>query len=187
MRLDWCFLTGISRVYNMNIFAIEGKDNNIDWVKSAQSQDNYRVVKMILESCQMLCTALNELAGKQVAPYRSTHKHHPSTKWVLSSSANFEALVEHTMALLEEYTLRFNKIHKCTSVLERCVDLYDANMFPTQEPTQLPLAMPLKFHSSNTIESYRRFYASKPRVRYPKNKVPRWFKKYRGKKEYQVI
>ena len=49
----------------MNIFAIEGDGVEIDWVKSAQSQDNYRVVKMILESCQMLCTALNELSGEQ--------------------------------------------------------------------------------------------------------------------------
>ena len=70
----------------MNIFAIEGnpKTNEIDWVKSAKSLDNYRVVKMILESCQMLCTTLNELYGEQVAPYRSTHKNHPSTKWVLT-------------------------------------------------------------------------------------------------------
>ena len=38
----------------MNIFAIEGdiETGEIDWVKSAQSQDNLRVVKMILESCQ---------------------------------------------------------------------------------------------------------------------------------------
>ena len=82
----------------MNIFAIEGSDNNIDWIKSAKSQDNYRVVKMILESCQMLCTTLNELSDRQVTPYRSTHKSHPSTKWVRASSANFESLVEHTMA-----------------------------------------------------------------------------------------
>ena len=40
----------------MNIFAIEGDGNNIDWVASAKSQDNYRVVKMILESCQILST-----------------------------------------------------------------------------------------------------------------------------------
>ena len=86
----------------MNIFAIEGQNNRIDWVKSAQSQDNYRVVKMILESCQMLCTVLNEQAGKQITPYRTTHKNHPSTKWVRDSSANFEALVEHAMAMLEE-------------------------------------------------------------------------------------
>ena len=50
----------------MNIFAIEGQNNKIDWIKSAQSQDNYRVIKMSLESCQMLCTTLNEQVGKQL-------------------------------------------------------------------------------------------------------------------------
>ena len=36
----------------MNIFAIEGnaETGEIDWRASARSQDNYRVVKMILES-----------------------------------------------------------------------------------------------------------------------------------------
>ena len=45
----------------MNIFAIEGdvETGEIDWVKSAQSQDNLRVVKMILESCQILSTAVS--------------------------------------------------------------------------------------------------------------------------------
>jgi len=171
----------------MNIFAIEGENNNIDWVKSAKSQDNYRTVKMILESCQMLCTAINELAGKQVTPYRSTHKSHPSTKWVRASSANFEALVEHTMAMLEEYTERFGKIHKCSSVLEKCLDLYDPSLFPSQKQTRLPLAMPYEFHSDDIVESYRRFYASKLRIRYPKDKIPGWFLKYRGKQKFDII
>ena len=171
----------------MNIFAIEGDNNNVDWIKSAQSQDNYRVVKMILESCQMLCTTLNEQVGNQVTPYRSTHKSHPSTKWVRASSANFEMLVEHTMAMLEEYTERFGKVHKCAGVLEKCIEIYDPSLFPSLEPTKLPLAMPYEFQSEDIIESYRKFYASKPKIRYPKNKVPGWFKEYRGDKEYQVI
>ena len=58
----------------MNIFAIEQTPTGaIDWVKSAQSQDNYRVVKMILESVQMLCTAINDQHGEQVTPYRNAH------------------------------------------------------------------------------------------------------------------
>jgi len=173
----------------MNIFAIEGDPatNSIDWIKSAQSQDNYRVVKMILESCQMLCTTINILSDAHVAPYKSTHKSHPSTKWVRASSANFEALVEHTMAMIDEYHVRFGKIHKCTSVLDKCLKLYDASLFPEHKPTPLPLAMPPEFRTDSIIESYRRFYASKPRMRYPANKIPSWFAKYRGDKEYQIV
>ena len=171
----------------MNIFAIEGNNGVIDWKASARSQDNYRVVKMILESCQMLCTAINQLSGEQIAPYRSTHKHHPSTKWVMASSANFEALVEHTEAMLQEYTARFGKIHKCQHVLAACKALYTPSLFATSEPTRLPLAMPHEFHSEDIVESYRKFYASKPKIRYPKDKVPHWFYKYRGNKGFEII
>ena len=173
----------------MNIFAIEGntETNEIDWVKSAQSLDNYRVIKMILESCQMLCTTLNEFSGKQVTPYRSTHKNHPSTKWVRTSSANFEALVEHTVAMIEEYKERFGKTHKCTTVLERCLELYSPSSFPLNELTLLPLCMPPEYRSESIVESYRKFYVSKPRMRYPEAKIPDWFSALRGNKEYQIV
>lgn len=166
----------------MNIFAIEGTGNKIDWEASARSLDNYRVVKMILESCQMLCTAINEIAGEQVAPYRTTHKNHPSTKWVRSSSANFECLVRHTLSMLDEYTERFGKIHKCAGVLEKVLDLYDPSLFPSEHYTPLPLCMPEEYHSDNIVDSYRRFYTAKPRMRYAKSKVPPWFSRLRVEK-----
>tara|TARA_B100000700_G_C14972214_1_gene822025 strand:+ start:318 stop:836 length:519 start_codon:yes stop_codon:yes gene_type:complete len=172
----------------LNIFAIE-KDNrnNIDWIGSAYSQDNYRVVKMILESCQMLSTALNELSDAEIAPYKTTHKNHPSNIWVRESSDNFENLSIHTLALLEEYTSRFNKTHKCSAVLEQILESYQPELFPSREPTPLPLCMPAEFQGSCTVDSYRRFYASKDKIRYPKGKVPNWFEKYRGDKPYTVI
>ena len=164
----------------MNIFAIEQTPSgDIDWVKSAQSQDNYRVVKMILESVQMLCTAINDQHGEQVTPYRNAHLNHPSTKWVRESSANFERLVEHTLAMLDEYTERFGKIHKCAGVLEKVLDLYDPNRFNCHIDTPLPLCMPDEFKGDSIVESYRKFYASKPRMRYPTEKIPVWFHQYR--------
>ena len=173
----------------MNIFAIEkSKDGGIDWVGSAKSQDNYRVVKMILESCQILCTNLNYLYGEKVSPYRSCHLNHPSTKWARESSANFEMLIEHTMALIDEYHLRFgNKNHKCESVLEKVLDLYEPSLFPSNDPTTLPMCMPDEFKGSCIVESYRSYYSSKPRVRYPKNKIPSWFVERRGSKPFEII
>ena len=51
----------------MNIFAIEGdvETGEIDWEKSAQSQDNLRVVKMILESCQIMSESCQSDAEKK--------------------------------------------------------------------------------------------------------------------------
>tara|TARA_R110000744_G_scaffold127680_1_gene234576 strand:+ start:919 stop:1431 length:513 start_codon:yes stop_codon:yes gene_type:complete len=170
----------------MNIFAIEdNKAGGIDWIKSAQSQDNYRVVKMILESCQILSTVLNEQGID--APYRSFNPKHPSCLWAAESSDNFTNLVVHCAAMIEEYEERFNKTHKCKAVLTKIINLFEASNFPTDKPTPLRMAMPDIFRSSNIVESYRKFYASKPRMRYPKEKIPSWFKEYRKEETYQII
>ncbi len=171
----------------MNIFAIEKSPNSdkIDWVKSAKSQDNYRVVKMILESCQILSTVLNEQGIK--APYRSFNPKHPSCLWAAESASNFANLITHCEAMIEEYEERFGKQHKCKDVLKQIVSIYDPTKFPTMRPTRLRMAMPDEFRSDDIVESYRRYYASKPRIRYPANKIPAWFDKYRGDMEYQVI
>ena len=170
----------------MNIFAIESAgDGGIDWVKSAQSLDNLRVVKMILESCQILSTVLNEQG--LVAPYKSFNPKHPSCLWAAETSANFRALVVHCDAMLKEYTERFRKTHKCDAVLDQIVDLYDRDNFNCHYPTPLKMAMPDYFKRADVVESYRRYYANKNNMRYPENKVPDWFVEYRGDKEYQLI
>ena len=64
----------------MNLFYLDR-----DPVEAARMQCDRHVVKMILETAQMLSTAHIELDGKQVA-YKATHKNHPSTVWVRSSS-----------------------------------------------------------------------------------------------------
>ena len=97
------------------------------------------------------------------------------------------SLVIHCSEMIEEYKRRFNKVHKCEAVLHKVQSMFDPKVFPSHEPTRLPLAMPSEFKSDDIVESYRRFYASKPRVRYPKSNVPKWFVKYRGNKEYQIV
>ena len=172
----------------MNIFAIEGneKTGEIDWVKSAKSQDNYRVVKMILESCQILSTALNEQGLK--APYRSFNPKHPACLWATESSENFRNLMKHCASMIQEYEARFDKTHKCKEVLTRIGKMYKPENFPTNKTTPLRMAMPDYFKvKNNPVLSYRKYYASKPRMRYPKDKVPEWFTKYRGEKPFTVV
>jgi len=94
----------------MNIFAT---DNNP--IQSAIYLDDKRVVKMVLESTQMLCTAINEWGGN--APYKSTHKNHPANVWVRQTRHNFDWLLAHAKALSAEYTYRYGKIHKCLDIL----------------------------------------------------------------------
>ena len=94
----------------MNIFYLDK-----DPVKAAKLQYNKHVVKMILESAQMLCTAHHVLDNRvrllDDIPYKITHVNHPSTKWVRTNNRNYMWLYHHMMALGDEYTKRYNK--KC--------------------------------------------------------------------------
>lgn len=105
--------------------------------KSAEYLDNKRVVKMILESCQMLSTAINELGGK--APYRSTHKNHPSNVWVRESYENFMWLWNHMEALSEEYLTRYGKQHKSYLIFKNSDILVQAKqLLPNKGLTKKP-------------------------------------------------
>lgn len=95
-------------------------------VESAKYLDNRRIIKMTLESMQLLSTAINYYGG--TGPYKTTHKDHPCTKWVIESRSNAEWLVKHFKALCEEYTKRYNKTHKCESYIESIVS--QLNLIP---------------------------------------------------------
>jgi len=85
-----------------------------------------------------------------------------------------------------EYSERFGKTHKCAAVLGKIAGLFDADNFPTSDPTPLRLAMPDEFRSDNPVVAYRKFYASKPRLRYPVDKIPSWVYDYRNE-PFEVI
>lgn len=82
--------------------------------KSAEYLDDKRVIKMVLESAQMLCTAKNTVDGN--SPYKPTHANHPCNVWARQSQANYNWLFEHFIALSEEYTKRYSKIHKSSQL-----------------------------------------------------------------------
>ena len=96
----------------MNIFVTDP-----DPIVSAQNLDTKRVIKMILESAQMLCTALHQNGASHLAKYKQTHLNHPSNVWVRTTRSNYEWLLNHMRALLDEYTFRCGKLHACESMV----------------------------------------------------------------------
>ena len=68
----------------MNIFYL-----NSDPVVAAEKQYNKHVVKMILESAQLLCSAHHMLDSEIDVPYKLTHKNHPSAVWTRRSLQNY--------------------------------------------------------------------------------------------------
>ena len=51
----------------------------------------------------------------------------------------------------------------------------DLKKFSASSSTPLRLAMPDEFKSSNAVKSYRDYYSTKEKMRYPKDKIPDWF------------
>lgn len=108
----------------MNIFFL-----SMCYRLAAQMQCDRHVVKMILETAQLLCTAihlyqlsLDEEDRADLEPYglyKKTHQHHPMRKWVSEARANFEWALNHGLALCDEYTHRYGKVHKTRALLER--------------------------------------------------------------------
>lgn len=92
----------------MNIFFLDS-----DPKKNAQYHVDRHVVKMIVESLQLLSAAF----PPGVAPYKVTHANHPCAIWVRESRSNYNELVEIAEALCAEYTHRYGKTHKCESLL----------------------------------------------------------------------
>lgn len=98
----------------MNIFATSPCP-----VESAVALDDVRVIKMILESAQMLSGAIYVCSGKVHDDiYKPTHLKHPCTVWATSSSENWKWLYKHTEALCAEYTFRYEREHKTKAVLQ---------------------------------------------------------------------
>jgi len=65
---------------------------------AAKVQYNKHVVKMILESAQMLCTAHHVYGNaeqKLNVPYKQAHLNHPSTIWTRQCRANYRWLYLH--------------------------------------------------------------------------------------------
>lgn len=134
----------------MNIFILDE-----DPILAARDQCDKHVVKMVLESAQLLCSPFDS----GTAPYKRTHYNHPCSKWAQASSENFDWLALHALALCEEYTYRYKKIHKSEKVINWCIENKFILSFANKSRTAFALAMPDKYKSGNAVESYRAYYS----------------------------
>lgn len=133
----------------MNIFALHSEP-----IQAAVWHCDKHVVKMALESAQMLCTNLN-LLGLET-PYKSCHRNHPCTIWARQTRSNFVWLCDLGLALCMEYTYRYGKTHACEKVIEYCYDL--KNHIPEGDLTPFAQAMPDVYKCSDSVQAYRSFY-----------------------------
>lgn len=84
----------------MNIFATSSCPR-----ECAQALDSRRLVKMVTETAQILCSATGS------GPYRPTHVNHPVVRWCAREWENRLWTYQHFLALNVEYSERFRRVH----------------------------------------------------------------------------
>lgn len=179
----------------MNIFILDN-----DPVIAAQEQCDKHVVKMIVESAQMLSTVHRMLDGvmerrpsksgamlqywklndqRENILYKACHFNHPSTVWTRESKANYQWHYKHFIALCDEYTYRYGKVHSTDTKLRIALQQIPTNI-PKKHMTPFKLAMGSNPECmlEDAVESYRRFYETKQKrftMVWTKRPVPKWF------------
>ena len=137
---------------------------------------------MPLETCQMLAIVASEkwghgfgtlpkADGTPYATEKGAFRNHPCTIWANEFVNNWRWLIRHGLALCEEYTNRYGKVHTCQKTL-----LVAQEIFPKADPTgrsgkettPFVRAMPDEFKldtSISTFDAYKMYIASKPWVK----------------------
>ena len=153
----------------MNIFFL---DKNT--TKCAQYHNDKHVVKMILETAQLLCGAHWVTGGE--APYKLSHKNHPCSIWVREDLNNYLWLCDLGIKLCWEYNHRYGKTHKTYDVLLWCADNHP--YIPYERFTNPPLAMPDEYTELCHVQSYRNYYMGEKRdfCNWKYRDTPSWFK-----------
>lgn len=153
----------------MNIFVLD-----TDIVLCARYHCDRHVSKMILESVQILCTALNE-KGYQT-PYKSTHRRHPCVVWVNRSYDNFLWLAKLADELNREYRYRYHKKQNHASI--RVLNDIRHLSYESRGLTEFAQAMPDEFKvAGDAVLAYRAYYlGDKYRIaRWTRRSAPCWW------------
>ena len=182
----------------MNIFYLDK-----DPIKAAEMSCDKHVVKMILESAQLLSTCHRVQDGQEyydktkngrkikrwrhpnpnveATLYKAGWIKHPSTIWLFESAYNYIWLYRHFMALNEEYKKRYNHTddHVAVQKLGQLLKFPPKNAQYNKIGTDATPAMPEHCKiSGDSAASYRRYYIlEKNRFATWKSpaKTPEWY------------
>jgi hypothetical protein len=167
----------------MNVFVLDKCTK-----KAAQAHVDRHVIKMILESAQILSTACRLNGVDDPELYKMTHKHHPCTIMAASNRNNYLWVLSLMEELCKEYTYRFNKVHSS----QRLLNLLKINSIniPNSLFLEFAQAMPCKYKRVNPVAAYRAYYSeckmldknNKPMGFWKNREVPSWITKTENQK-----
>lgn len=115
---------------------------------------NSHVLKILVESLQLLCSAHHLHPNGYTPIYKLTHRSHPCSKWVRESLTNFQWLHCLALELCKEYTYRYGKIHKCEQYLKEMTE----PSIPDIGFTTPPQCMPDEYKDDDVVKAYRTYY-----------------------------
>jgi hypothetical protein len=168
----------------MNVFVTD-----LSPLKSAMVLPDRHITKMPVETCQMLALIASkwfhgygDLPKADGTPYKTAKgafRKHPCTLWAAETEDNASWLLEHGLALCNEFFIRYGKKHSCCDTL-----LHAKTIFPKGNLNNVKLfvrAMPDEYKldtSIDTFTAYQMYISSKPWVksnymRLPERK-PEW-------------
>jgi hypothetical protein len=156
----------------MNIFVLD-QDPRV----CATYHNDKHVVKMILETAQLLCGVHHMTESNLDVPYGLSHKNHPCSIWARKSLENYIWLCDLGLELSKEYTHRYGKRHKSQDIIEWClINLPDIPEVGYM--TEQPKAMPDECKTDDVVESYRRYYIMEKSsfCNWKNREIPNWYK-----------
>jgi len=127
---------------------------------AAEYHCDKHVVKMTLETAQILCSALDRLGVRGRPFYSPTHTNHPCVIWATTSADNWQRTLNLFIALGYEYEYRYDRAHASSSLLPElvCAMPYVLHGFPLEGDTPPPQVMPDRLRGADYVTSYRRYY-----------------------------
>lgn len=153
----------------MNIFVL-----SYDPRKAAKMHCDKHVVKMCLETAQILSTVNRLLGDNSETLYRVTHQSHPCVKWVLEDSKNYFWLMQLFHCLLLEYQHRYDKEHACTKIYKFLCSVDNTKLIESKLPSNKTHSV-IEFKSNDFVSvtdnqeplvsnSYKQYYINKSKV-----------------------
>ena len=153
----------------MNIFRYSD-----DPIECAQWAPNMHVGKLAIEMAQLLSNA-HHMLDRDTLYYkkrknklcRINNPHHPLSRWVCESQANYVWVYQYFDALCMEYALRYDKTHGIY-LRNYILKFTPSNIPALSTMTPMPLCIPHDLHKRGMHEGYREY------LRREKKHLHRW-------------
>lgn len=167
----------------MNIFALDQ-----DFEKAAKYHCDKHVVKMILETAQIVSTVFSTYGEHRICMLKPCFNRHPCTLWAHKSYENLSWLINLGICLVKEYEIRYNKNHTYTYLFLEFYFLKEILIGKLPERGLLPFAvampdyikdkLPENYSSKDAVNAYREYYLKEKShfAVWKSTSTPLWFR-----------